>query len=206
MKSRLIQAFRHRVYLPFSNLVGHFVDWKNGVKTQAIIELDELGIDRSKGARLETVSWHKLHTAIAYAKKQGFDKFVDIGCGLGRPLIVANKEGFSKLSGVDISEILIKNCKINLIEAKVSAELLCLDVDLFELPEGKLVIYLFNPVGEEKMFNLIRKIKMRKYPTLVIYFNPKHNNLFESSHKVHQIIWSHFGLYDEKCYFYLYQP
>ena len=119
-------------------------------------------------------------------------------------LIVANRLGFSKLTGVDISEIVIKKCKINLIAAKVSANLICTDVDLFELPEGKLVVYLFNPVGEEKMFDLIRKIKMRKDSTLVIYFNPKHSNLFENSHKIYQIIWSHFGLYEEKCYFYLY--
>ena len=162
MQSRLFQAFRHRIYLPFSYLLGHVFDWKNGVKTQIIIELDELGIDRSKGVRFETVSWHKLHLAIAYSKKQGFDKFVDIGCGLGRPLIVANKEGFSKLIGVDISQTLLKKCKSNLIQADVSAKLICTDVDFFELPEGKLVLYLFNPVGEEKMSNLAKKFNLGK--------------------------------------------
>ena len=174
------------------------------MKTQSISELAEIGIDPSSGSRIETVSWHKLQSVILYAKSKGFENFVDIGCGLGRPLIVANRLGFSKLTGVDISEIVIKKCKINLIAAKVSANLICTDVDLFELPEGKLVVYLFNPVGEEKMFDLIRKIKMRKDSTLVIFFNPKHSNLFENSHKIYQIIWSHFGLYEEKCYFYLY--
>ena len=62
------------------------------MKTQIIIELDELGIDRSKGVRFETVSWHKLHLAIAYARKQGFDKFVDIGCGLADHLSLLTKK------------------------------------------------------------------------------------------------------------------
>ena len=59
-----------------------------------------------------------------------------------RPLIVANKEGFSTLIGVDISQTLLKKCKSNLIQAGVSAKLICTDVDFFELPEGKLVLYL----------------------------------------------------------------
>ena len=59
-----------------------------------------------------------------------------------------------------------------MIKVGASPSLSCSDVDNFEIPSGKLVIYLFNPFGEERMANLIAKLVPREEETLVIYHNP----------------------------------
>ena len=200
------QIFRARVYVPCLNALAYLGDLRRGVSTQKRIELRELGCNPNVGARYETISYKNLKVVLKFAYKKGFDQFCDIGCGLGRGLLVANEVGFSGLIGVDISPILLDNCKKNILKRGVSAELICSDIDKFEIPEGKLSIYMFNPFGEERMTSLVKKLEFRNEETLIIYFNPKHYECFNQSHKIGEIIWRHFGLYDEKCYFYLIPP
>jgi hypothetical protein len=79
-------------------MLGHFGDIKRGIVTQKIIELNDVGIDPSVGTRFETISYEHLKTSLTFAKNLGFDKFLDIGCSLGRSLVVANELGFGDLT------------------------------------------------------------------------------------------------------------
>ena len=176
------QVFRARVYVPCLNAWASLGDLRRGVKTEKRIELNELGLDPYVGARYETVSYSKSKTVLKFAYKKGFDKFCDIGCGLGRGLLVASEVGFGDLKGVDISPVLLDSCKKNIMKKGVSAELIC---------------------SEERMARLVKKLQSRSEETLVVYFNPTHHECFNQSHKIGEIIWRHFGLYDEKCFFYL---
>ena len=60
MKSYPLQVFRHRVYLPWLSMLGYFGDFKRGIVTQEIIELNDLGINSSVGTRFETISYGRL--------------------------------------------------------------------------------------------------------------------------------------------------
>ena len=200
------QVFRARVYVPCLNALASLGDIRRGVATEKRIELNELGLDQNVGARYESVSYTKLKIVLKFAYEKGFDHFCDIGCGLGRVLLVASEAGFGGLKGVDISPVLLSSCKKNILKRGVSAELICSDIDKFEIPDGKLCIYMFNPFGEERMARLAKKLESRNEETLIIYFNPKHHECFNQSHKIAEIIWRHFGLYDEKCFFYLIPP
>lgn len=156
------------------------------------------------GSRCETVSYRKLRQVFKIAKSQGFDKFCDIGCGLGRSLIVANEVGFNDLYGVNISPELIRVAYNNLNKRNVSAFLSCSDVDKFLVPEGRLTVYLFNPFGQERMARLISKFEKRRSETLVITCpGPKLHSSFNPNHKFSSITWQHFGLYDDTCFVYL---
>ena len=203
MKSYPLQVFRHRIYLPYLSMLGYFGDVSRGIITQEIIELNDLGINSSVGTRFETISYGSLTTILRYSKSLGFDKFLDIGCGLGRSLVVANEVGFLDLYGVDISDKLISRCGNNMTKVGLSPSLSCSDVDNFEIPSGKLVIYLFNPFGEERMTDLVKKLVCREYETLVIYHNPKHSECFKNETKIKTHTWNHFGLYQEKAFIYL---
>jgi len=203
MKSYPLQVFRHRIYLPYLSMLGYFGDVSRGIITQEIIELNDLGINSSVGTRFETISYGSLTTILRYSKSLGFDKFLDIGCGLGRSLVVANEVGFLDLYGVDISDKLISRCGNNMTKVGLSPSLSCSDVDNFEIPSGKLVIYLFNPFGEERMTDLVKKLVCREYETLVIYHNPKHSECFKNETKIKTHTWNHFGLYLEKAFIYL---
>ena len=203
MKSYPLQVFRHRIYLPYLSMLGYFGDVKRGIVTQEIIELNDLGINSSVGTRFETISYANLKRSLMFAKNLGFDKFLDIGCDLGRSLVVANEVGFFDLYGVDISDNLISRCQNNMSKVGVSASLSCIDVADFDVPSGKLVIYLFNPFGEERMTDLVKKLVCREYETLVIYHNPKHSECFKNQTKIKTYTWNHFGLYSEKAFIYL---
>ena len=203
MKSYPLQVFRHRVYLPWLSMLGHIGDIKRNIITEKIIELNDIGIDSLVGNRAETTSYVRLKTNLTFAKNLGFDKFLDIGCGLGRSLIVASELGFVDLNGVDISDKIISKCRKNMIKVGISPSLSCSDVDNFEIPAGKLVIYLFNPFGEERMRDLVKKLVLREQETLVIYHNPKHFECFKNLSKINTHVWNHFGLYQEKAFIYL---
>ena len=203
MKSYPLQVFRHRIYLPYLSMLGYFGDVRRGIVTQGKIELNDLGIDSSVGTRFETISYAHLKSSLMFAKNLGFDKFLDIGCGLGRSLVVANEVGFIDLYGVDISDNLISRCQNNMSKVGVSASLSCIDVADFDVPSGKLVIYLFNPFGEERMTDLVSRLACREEETLVIYHNPKHSECFKNQTKIKTHTWNHFGLYLEKAFIYL---
>jgi SAM-dependent methyltransferase len=168
--------------------------------------LSQLGLDPSVGSRFETVSFNKLKYCLSYGKELGFDSFVDIGCGLDRALIVAYELEFQKLYGLDISESLINACSENLKASGIEASLICNDVDNFQIPNGKILIYLFNPFGEKKMANLVKKLESRKYESLIVYHTPKYSCCFKPETQIKQMVWKHFGLYDEVINFYLIPP
>tara|TARA_E500000331_G_scaffold350256_1_gene394803 strand:+ start:7 stop:651 length:645 start_codon:yes stop_codon:yes gene_type:complete len=197
------QVFRHRIYVPILNFIDHIKDKSRKISTQKYIELEDLGISKKAGVRYESISYSKLKLLLLFSLKEGFSNFLDIGCGLGRPIIVAGEIGYSNLYGVDISSILTDACKMNIEKMGLKAELECSDIDNYDLPPGKLCIFLFNPFGKEKIENLIDKIKNRNQDTLILYHNPKHSNLFPNNFKFNEFNWSNFGLYEEKCFCYL---
>ena len=206
LKLNPLQEFRHRVYLPMFSFLGSINDFFRGINTERIIELDEVGIDKTMGSRSETISYGKLKSVLSFARTERFDRLCDIGCGLGRSFIVGKECGFSEFYGVGISSEIIDLCKINLSKKDISAHLKSCDVDDYSLPNGKLVIYLFNPFGLEKMTNLAEKIHKRDSDTLIIYYNPKYPEVFKESFKIKEIVWNHFGMYREMVYFYRFAP
>jgi len=203
MKSYPLQVFRHKIYLPWRSLLGYFGDIKRGIITQKIIELKDVRVNPSLSTRFETISYGHLKSSLTFAKNLEFNKFLDIGCGLGRSLVVAHEVGFADLYGVDISIDLLQKCRHNMIKSGLSPSLSCSDVADFEIPSGRLAIYLFNPFGQERMRNLIKKLLLREQETLVIYHNPKHFECFKDQRIIKTQVWNHFGLYPEKAFIYL---
>ena len=202
-KSYPFQVFRHRLYIPILNLLDKIKDILRKVNTQQYIELKTVGIDPNLGSRYETISYSKLKRILKFAKQYNDTTFIDIGCGLGRALIVAHEIGFKKLYGVDISESLISICRTHLQTRDCNAELSISDISNYELPSGRICIYMFNPFGEEKMKELLVKINNRQEDTLILYHNPKYTYLFNSNHLIKKYTWNNFGLYEEKCHIYL---
>jgi SAM-dependent methyltransferase len=114
--------------------------------------------------------------------------FIDFGCGMGRPLLVASQLPFRKVVGVDISaeliEIAARNVKI--IRRKLPVmppiELVLNDAGAFEPPAGDLVCYLYNPFG----ISVLRRVVVNLEAALargprkldVIYVNPVHLKAF----------------------------
>ena len=199
--SYLKDAFRFKLYIPFLRSLDKIQDFVRGVDTEKIIELSSLGIDSSYGIRYETTSYKTLKKLLKFARKKGFFSIVDIGCGCGRPLIVANEVGFLNFFGVDISKKLIERCNSNLKKLKIEAQLTCCDAFDYQIPKMDLVIFLFNPVREERLRSIVDELVAREEKYLIIYQNPKYENCFPSK-PICKHIKRHFGLYREEAYIY----
>jgi SAM-dependent methyltransferase len=91
--------------------------------------------------------------------------FVDLGSGKGRMLFIAAEYPFRKVVGVEFSNLLHAQAETNLGMYKKrrqrcgSIESICADAAEFEFPEGKLVIYMFNPFGPEVMRRMLRNLE-----------------------------------------------
>ena len=197
----LKEAIRFKLYSPFQGCLAKIQDFIRGVHTEKIIELSSLGINSSYGIRYETTSYKTLKQLLKFARKKGFSSIVDIGCGCGRPLIVAHEVGFLNFFGVDISKKLIERCNLNLKKLKIKAQLTCCDAFDYEIPKMDLVIFLFNPVREERIRSIVDELVSREEKYLIIYQEPQYINCFPSS-PIYIHLDRHFGLYREMAYIY----
>jgi len=108
--------------------------------------------------------------------------FVDLGSGKGRTLLMASEYPFRKIVGVELIGELHRAAQEN-IEAYKSPtqqcteiQAVCADARDFELPDEPLVLYLFNPLPEAPLRQLIERLgqSLARSPRAVwiIYHNP----------------------------------
>lgn len=109
--------------------------------------------------------------------------FLDLGCGKGRPLMIAAKLGFGRVVGVDFSAELCAIARNNLRIAGVAGEVLCADVCELQFPDGPLVVYLFNPFGSKVLHgvceNLRASLRSKPRQCFLAYLNPVHAEVFD---------------------------
>ena len=108
--------------------------------------------------------------------------FVDLGSGKGRTLLMASDYPFRRIVGIELLPALHKIAIDNLRQYKSESqkcfaiESICADATTFPLPDGPLVIYLFNPFPESGMRQVAANLEqtLRAHPRLayVLYHNP----------------------------------
>lgn len=115
--------------------------------------------------------------------------FVDYGCGKGRVLALAAERPFLRVEGVELSEDLHRAAESNIAKAQRNGALRApvvvhhRDATEYELPREPLVIYLFNPFGEQVIARVLDKIEasLRDTPrdAYVVYVNAVHRDCLE---------------------------
>lgn len=116
------------------------------------------------------------------------DTFVDFGCGKGRALLMAAREGFGQAIGVDYSAELCEISKKNIApftaRTKVTTrfEVIHADVANWPIPEEATVFFLFNPFGGRVLAIVLQKIgdfaKNNRRAAPIVYLNPVHPEAF----------------------------
>lgn len=114
-------------------------------------------------------------------KKLKKNYFIDIGCGTGRALNFFYERGFKNIIGVEQSKqalkIFYEKNKFN--DIKVINK----DVINFNFPDGKLIIYLYNPAPKKILKKIISKIQRKKFKDLIIiYLSPVYLELFDKKY------------------------
>ena len=179
---------RRRRRLKEERLSRDGFDAAHGTDTAGVLDGRRLGTGVTKGgnlaSRYETTSAAAITTALDSVGMDfaGFT-FIDLGCGKGKPLMIAATYPFRKLIGVDSSAACIRIARRNIgdygpdrIDAS-RIELLTMDVEDFGFPAGPLVIYLFNPFPAKLMERVIAKLErsLRDKPrdAAIVYVNPQ---------------------------------
>jgi SAM-dependent methyltransferase len=162
-------------------------DAAHGTDTAAVLVGRELGPCVTRDGHL-VVHYETTSEAAIRAPLDGLGldlsrfTFVDLGCGKGKPLMVAASYPFRRLVGVDISPACIAVARRNLARYGPEpidpsrVELLTMDAEDFAFPDGPLVVYLYNPfpgaVLERVVTNLEASLKERPRDVAIVYLNP----------------------------------
>ena len=152
-------------------------DKRYGVETEGEIHKSELHLNPDSLGYYAT----RPHLIESLLAKLPIDRskftFIDIGCGKGRPLIVAHEMGFKRLVGLEMDQRLAD------IAVRNTARLKNVEIfrrDAAELgswpPVGNLVVYMFNPFGHPTMDKLVYGLglwaNVGQGKIYVVYVNP----------------------------------
>jgi hypothetical protein len=122
-----------------------------------------------------------------------FDRFtfVDLGSGKGRTLLMASDYPFRKIVGVELIAELHRAAEVN-IRAYKSPTLRCSQIEAvlgdaseFAFPAEPLVLYLFNPLPERALLDVLRRLErslvLAARTVWVVYHNPLLENFVGAS-------------------------
>ena len=110
--------------------------------------------------------------------------FIDIGSGKGRTLLMAAAYSFDGIIGIEVVPELHRAAEENLAAWKAQAparsvasmDALLMDARAFAFPDAPLVVYLFNPLPEAALRQVIRNLEesWRRVPRAIwiLYHNP----------------------------------
>ena len=152
---------------------------KYGLRTIGTHYLGDAISDSAKAqaTQYEPINYYSaewLLNQITDAEKQ--TGFLDVGCGKGRVLAMAEYYGFEDITGIELSPGLCKSVKPG------KYEVLCEDARRMKVSDRTGVIFLFNPFNEAAMVDFVERVKeswaRRPRKIKVLYANPQHKNVW----------------------------
>ncbi|MCW5611011.1 MAG: class I SAM-dependent methyltransferase [Rubrivivax sp.] len=181
---RLAQVYVDRQY-----------DRRHGVKTAGYTHLHELMIDnpnKAFGIRYQPTTEKRMAAMFRNLPKDLSEfTFVDFGSGRGRVLLFAAQFNFKRIVGVEFSEELHRSALENVaVDARRlrrcdDIQPLHQDATTYELPEGPLVLYFFDPfrgpVMEKVLDNIRRSCLASRRKIYLMYLAPVHEEDVEAT-------------------------
>ena len=157
-------------------------DQEYGVETSKLVWLTNVSSrNYVHGIRYEACSPVACQWAIEAAGIDYEDYwFMDIGCGKGRPLLIASRYAFPRLIGIDYSARLCEKAKHNLGILHIPEErfeIVCCDATDFKFPEHDLFAYFHNPFDPTILAVVLEHIKMAPNRLIIAYEGPSRAEL-----------------------------
>lgn len=164
-------------------------DLEYGVETAPVIEagsLDLSGDSADFAHRYQPCSpefFHKLMGELGPMMRFEDKAFIDIGCGMGRPVLLASLYPFKKVRGVELSPSLTERAKENIVafngEKKCQdVEVSCGDALKYEFPAGPMLVFLYNsfmePITRAFLEHLAANVRNEPREVWLAYVDPKH--------------------------------
>ena len=165
----------------WSHLSSRYHEWSLGIKTEDLVEVDELGYGTDYNG-YEPINYHSFDVAMHHIDIDPRKSvFLDYGCGKGRAVVLAATHPFRKVIGVEMSAELCAIAENNVQRAR--KKLKCKDIELvnadatsYELPPEVTVIFLWNSFTGHVLDAVLKQIGqslVRSYRKLkLIYMLP----------------------------------
>lgn len=163
---------------------------KYGISTTRIVDLKKLSVtgnNRRNAEMYQGANYYLLETMFEKLNElKAGNKFIDVGCGKGRALVVAAHYGFKRLTGIDFARELCELAKENTKQLYdkfpgIQINIDCADAADYEFEKDTDVFFFFNPFNEVVMKKVVKNI-MAAIPSqrkiYVVYLNPMHKELF----------------------------
>jgi SAM-dependent methyltransferase len=163
------------------NPVKDEFDLRYGTDTGGLINLWKYRIESPNakyGVSYGSISEQHIEVLLAPLPRSA--SFVDLGCGKGRPLLIAAKMRFKIVMGVEFVRELAEVARRNLRQMGANATVVCADAAAYDFPDGALIVYLYNPFDAAVMSPVAQRLRRQTGDLWVIYVNPRHGELFES--------------------------
>lgn len=145
----LLCRFAKKPAFTYDDFIHFEFEKKYGIQTRGFVKEDDLGIP------LELTPHHYVAGGNIYLtrvlrrlKIKTTDSIIDLGCGLGSPMLYMSKFPFKSISGIEFSEKLYGGCKNNL--EKLNDSRLSVfygDAGDFDSFDDYNYIFMFNPFG-----------------------------------------------------------
>lgn len=168
---------------------GRRFDRDHGVTTQALLFLGELEPKGRSEAYAHATHYEPVPVAEFASLMKGVppeevarSTFVDVGCGMGRAILLAMQYSFKQIVGIELCGSLYEVARENL-SAVRNLPARCRDVRLIRgdarkarFPRGALVVFLFNPFDGDALDAVLDRIAARGDPggEWILYHTPEH--------------------------------
>ena len=120
--------------------------------------------------------------------------FIDLGCGKGKPLLIAAGYPFRRVIGVDISARCLAIARKNVSRCNLDNRITLIvgDATEYVFPDGPLLVYLFNPfpgpIIEKVIGRLVQRLDETPDPITIVYMHPVNVDLIEKTSQFEKVI------------------
>ena len=168
-------------------------DWRYKVRTCGVVSLDKLTIEGDNVRH--GIFYHPTHPKFLFEVLGALDidyaryRFIDLGSGKGRVLLVASEFPFREVLGVEFArelhEIACQNLRRYRSPSQKTRNVRSVygDAIAFEFPVAPLVLFLVNPFGPGVLVPVLRRLQqsLTAHPrdAIIVYAAPDHGELIE---------------------------
>lgn len=186
LASQVYNIFYRQAISMVSMVRDHFRDKKMGIDTYGNASMIEKSLYGDAG-EYAPISYEEMDGILAYLDPREDDIFVDLGCGMGRAVLLAASRRLKKSVGVELKEALIAAALDNLSGARglmSPVELIHTDAATFDIKEGT-IFFLYNPFGHKttsKVADNIRRFsETAPKPVRIVYYGPQYRHIFDEA-------------------------
>jgi SAM-dependent methyltransferase len=157
-----LSALRRVTVFFEKRVLGTLSERRMGTDTAHVIDASGLGYADEETHPYEPAEWRTLKRALPRRTVGPEDVFVDLGSGMGRPVLMATEYPFKRVIGVELSPQLHEAAVANLAKARVErperVEFVCGDVREYEVPDDVTFVFLYNPFSGEVFDAAMRQV------------------------------------------------